>query len=635
MVGTQYHLGLSNGVQSYGYLLQNQGGTGPVFKESTNITDKQALVQYSSTQLIDRDIAFFPRVTQGDFSGGSLQTVFIEPTQYYDSDLEIRTPGYLTLRPGWSRVQLVTGLGSPTPQSVSWKNAVWTCFGNGTTVYGSNGATLSPGLTAKFLATDGYALFVGDGVTAVNFSFDGSVWTNLANATGAIQQMWIIAQGTNGRFLYYTNILNSNSPDIAHSLFKLDLNVATPAPPIAVPTGGMKVNIVDICEYQNGIAILANDGQVLGDSSVWYHDGQNMTRIVGLSEYQGSGICNTLGNLYVTAQSIGQFEGPVLLKIQSGSFDIVARWSSPLATQTTADIGSPVSSGQYVYYTLTAPQINNVTPRSYVAVTDTITNASSHLGNLDSIDSPLVQGPRQIACVGRAVTFPMINAGTGFLQFQTNQSTIAGGNLYSASGTLVGSKFDFQTPGISKRFRNIEVIHNNPLAVGQSVTLQMFVDQDPVQYTSGLTPTATVTNSTVGSTLTRVVAGADTVGRTLYPVIKLAGNGGNSPSVNRLSVEVGGSWVWELYLDCTSTRRLLQQQSEDLQGVTGKDLYYMLRNAYENGTHLTLLLAEGVSYVVTIESLQADAPNYSDHLQSTVRADQEWLVHAILKQTVL
>lgn len=632
MVGTQYSIGIGNGQQSFGYLLQNQSGTGPAFKESSNITDKQALIQYSSPNLIDRDITFYPRVTQGDFSGGALQTVLIDPTQYYDSDLEIRTPGYLTLRPGWARNQIATSVGTPVPQSITWRSSVYTVLGT-TSVYNATGGTSSPGITAKFIATDAYSMYVADGTNNINLSLDGSTWSSLSTATGALQQMWPVLQGTNGRFIYFTTILNQNPPDIAHSLFKLDLNAG--GSPISVPTGAMRVAILDICEYQNGIAILTNDGQVLGGCEVWYHDGQNMTRIVRLDEYQGSGITNCLGNLYVTGQSIGQFEGPVLLKIQAGSFDIIARWSSPLATRTSAMVGAPASSGQYVYYALASPQINNVTTTSYIAVTDTISNASSHIGSLDGLDAPLTQAPRQLACVGRAVAFPMLNGGNAFLQFQTNQSSIAGGNLYQTTGTMVGSKFDFQTPGISKRFRNVEAVHNSPLASGESITLQMFVDQDPVQYSSALTPTATVTNSTAGSTTTRVTAGADIVGRTLYPVIKLIGNGANTPSVNRLSVEVGGSWVWEFYLDCTSRRRLLQQQTEDMQGVTGKDLYYLLRNAYENGINLTLYLAEGISYPVAIETVEATTPAYSDHLQSSIRADEEWLVHVILKQTTL
>src|SRR5262249_21157162 len=213
-------------------------------------------------------------------------------------------------------------------------------------------------------------------------------------------------------------------------------------------------------------------------------------------------------------------------------------------------------------------------------------------------------------------------------------SRLPAGNLYVTSGTLVGSKVDFGTPGIPKRFRRIEAVHNKPLATGESVQIKMFSDADPVGYTAALTPTATITNSTVGSTRTELTAGADTVGRTLYPVLVLGGNGSSTPSVNRSAVEVGGTYTWPFELDCTNQRRLLNQSNIDPQGVTGKDLYYMLRNSYENGNLLTLFLAEGVSYTVTIESLDGHNPAYLDHQGTPVKADEEWLVKAVLKQVV-
>ena len=99
-------------------------------------------------------------------------------------------------------------------------------------------------------------------------------------------------------------------------------------------------------------------------------------------------------------------------------------------------------------------------------------------------------------------------------------------------------------------------------------------------------------------------------------------------------MEVGGTYTWPFELDCTNQRRLLNQSNIDPQGVTGKDLYYMLRNSYENGNLLTLFLAEGVSYTVTIESLEAHNPGYIDHQGTPVKADEEWLVKATLKQVV-
>jgi hypothetical protein len=441
--------------------------------------------------------------------------------------------------------------------------------------------------------------------------------------------MWLVNQGTNGRFLYYSNNSGNDINSGADALYKIDMTSVGPG--VLVGTNLTRFAIKDVVEYQNGIAILTNDPGGTG-CDVWYHDGVNMTRIVRVNQYNANGMCVCLGDLYLTAQSTGQFEAPVLIKVSSGSFEVVVRTGSPLASLTSASVGAPESSGQYVCFALSNPQLAGVTTTNYVGVYDVVSNAYSHLGNLDSLDSPPVSGVRQLAFNGRGASFPMVSSGNGSLQSQTNSSHLPAGNAYASSGTMVGSKFDFSTPGIPKRFRRIEAVHNKPLASGESVKLQMFVDADPVGYTSALVPTATVTNSTLNSTITQLTAGADTVGRTLYPVMVLSGPGTSTPSVNRLAVEIGGTYMWDLNLDCTNKRRLLEQSKEDMQGATGKDLAFLLRNAYENGTLLTLYLAQNVSYTVTIESLELVSPGYVNHQQLPVKADEEWLVHAVLKQ---
>src|SRR5215467_7120984 len=158
-VGGLYHIGLSDGVNSFGYILQNWGGTDQrsSFNESSNVTDKQALTQYSSQALIDRDLAYYPRVSQGDFSGGELQEVFIDATREFDSDLEIRTPGYLMLRPAWQRKLLTNNASGSTVQSVAWNNDVWTGFTHTTgQLYNSNAVVFNPApaITCAFLDTD-------------------------------------------------------------------------------------------------------------------------------------------------------------------------------------------------------------------------------------------------------------------------------------------------------------------------------------------------------------------------------------------------------------------------------------------------------------------------------------------------
>src|SRR5207249_8184569 len=142
-----------------------------------------------------------------------------------------------------------------------------------------------------------------------------------------------------------------------------------------------------------------------------------------------------------------------------------------------------------------------------------------------------------------------------------------------------------QTPGITKRCRRIEV-HHAPLNAGEAILVEAFVDTDPLAFTTALAPvpaTATASNNTVRSPLTAMTFGADTIGKTLYFAIRLtAGNGQlTSPRVSYVSIEVGGTWTWDVTLACTSRRQLLGSTEQDTQGVTGKDLAYLLLLAYE------------------------------------------------------
>src|SRR5215471_4924333 len=393
-VGGLYHIGLSDGTNSFGYVFQNWSGSDQrsAFNESSNVTDKGALTQYSSQALIDRDLAYYPRVSQGDFSGGLLQEVFIDNTREFDSDLEIRTPGYLMLRPAWQRKQLTTGVGGAVPQSVNWKSDVYTTFG-GANCFNSAGTSFAFGITAKFIATDGFNLVASDGVNNVVLTADNSTYTTVSTNTGTVQQIWIVEQGTNGRFVYLNKINVQAGGQTVNNLFRIDLNGSFPQTPTQISTGNNSVQIVDIAPYQNGIAVLANDPSGSG-FEVWYHDGVNMTGIVRVNEYNATGIALCLGDLYVTAQSVGQFEAPVLIKISAGSFAVVVRTSSPIANFTSATIGNPQSSGQYVAFSLVNPQINNVITTAYVGVYDVISGAYSHLGSLDTLDAPQAAQPR-------------------------------------------------------------------------------------------------------------------------------------------------------------------------------------------------------------------------------------------------
>src|SRR5262245_36727088 len=105
-VGTKYHvgIGITDASQTpaqviYGYCLVQ----GTKLTQRIATRDRDQIIN-SSSLINDRDLVTYPRVTQGDSSKGILQTTFIDPQRVWDTDLELRVPGYLQLRPAWTRI---------------------------------------------------------------------------------------------------------------------------------------------------------------------------------------------------------------------------------------------------------------------------------------------------------------------------------------------------------------------------------------------------------------------------------------------------------------------------------------------------------------------------------------------------
>lgn len=632
-VGQRYQCGLSDGTRWYGYMFEPTAGKDGGFHWKTDTTTKEALTQFSSQQLIDRDLAFFPRVTDGDFSGGGYQEVFLDPRKYFDSDLEPNIPGFLELRSSWTRV---TKNVTPTiGEVVAWKGDFWFTGGeaNGN-VYSANGGTTTVPFAAAVvnLDTDGQFLYAGFG-DRLRRSSDGVTWVTVsATLNGTAARWWVVNQGTNGYFAYY--LVGANT------LYKIDLTLAFPVAAGSqpqVPTGGNQFQIVDIAPYQTAIAISTNDQQGSG-CDVWFHDGTNMTRIVRVDGYLGQGMCAALGNLYLGAYAVGQLNSPELIQIASGGLTVVAKPGSPfpLAGQSCFQ---PRASSNNVYWPLVAPSIKGISSANVVILQYNLqTGAVSHLPNLDTLDGFLVNaaGFRGMAVLGDNVAGVFSTTGTNLVcQYQT----WAFGTLtYSQSGWLASSHIDFGTPGIVKRFRRLEV-HHAPLNAGEQIFVECFVDQDPLAFSTALAPVPAGqtggTNAQVGSTLTSLLVNQDTVGKTLYFAIKLtAGTGGlTTPRVSYVTIEVGGTWVADLNLACTQRRKLLTQE-DDSQGATGADLIYLIELAYENGNLLTFYHPNGQTYTMAIETSDRWNPSVTSRMASQENRplDEEGIVHTVLRQ---
>jgi len=335
----------------------------------------------------------------------------------------------------------------------------------------------------------------------------------------------------------------------------------------------------------------------------------------------------------VAGFAVGKTTTPKLFKVDAGTYDEVVIPGSPFPAANQSCL-QPRASGRFVYWPILAPSIKGISNGVGVVLQlDVLTTAVSKLPNQDATDFTTTGGLlRNVAVLGDNVACIWVNGTTGVLQYQL---PAFGTIKYQATGWLASSHIDFATPGVHKRFRRIEV-HHSPLAAGEAIDIECFVDQDPLGFAIALAPVPTSQagghNATVGSTITSLILGSDTVGKTLYFALKLtAGTSQNTtPRVSYVSIEVGGTWVVDVQLACTSRRQTLSQEW-DTQGASGADLAYLLFLSQENGNLVTFYHRNGQTYTMAIESLDAWNPSLLATQESRPQ-DEEYVVHATLRQ---
>jgi hypothetical protein len=642
LVGNSYHIalgsttpGLSSPDRIYGYMLRE----GTSFEELNDIKTRDRLVQTAGPNLIDQNIVNTPRITDGDFSGGMLQVNWLSPNRYWDSDLDIRTPGELLLNPAWDRKTVAATGATRVTQVVNFKGDPVLLYAGHNIPIGPGGNLYSNfGSAVTLIDTDGPTLYASDGVNNLKSWAGAGVWNTISSATGPILQMWCINQGTSGHFIYYT-------PDNV-TLLKVDLSNNTIG--IAVPLGGTQYNIVEVVSYLAGVAILTNDsGHPAVGFDLWYHDGQNLQHIIRVNGYTGTGMCAALGTLYLTARSTGGFESPILASVSAGEFLILARADTPELNFTLSITGGMVSSGQYVYFTLSAPKLSGIAVATVVLVYDVLSGALWHYGNLDANDfnnnQPGSFDPqvRRFCAVGRAVVVPEVIGGQAYVRYQANQNdgNLTTAKVYAPSGWLFSSRFDANTPGIDKLWRRL-IVHHTALNAGESVLIKAFLDTpNPTKVTTSTAPVpagATITNATVGSTSTVLTMPSRSIAPDLNFALQLTAGTSQltSPIVYYVNIELSVSWTWRFTVDCSSRIRMLNGE-EDQQGLRGKDLYFLVRNAWEAGQPLTFHHPNGQSYNALIEEAHFESLSPHNVVTPEGPADLEGYWTLTLRDAVL
>jgi hypothetical protein len=654
-IGTKYHVGIGitdpvAGLIMYGYCLVQ----GTKFTQRINTRDRDQIIN-ASAQITDRDLVTVPRITQGDASKGILQTTFIDPARVWDTDLDLKTPGYIQLRPAWARVTKGLTPGAVRQILAFAGDFAYTFAESNGNVYLANAGTSSSAAGGAVLSldTDGQFLYAGTAAalwrTGQNFA---GGWTQLVNGVnGTPRQWWVMNQGSGGYKAYYV------TGD--QTLYFHDLTQAFPqGAGAAVLVGGVNdaVHITDIVEYQNGIAILTNDiaNPTLGTGfDVWYFDGANTTRILRYEGYQAHGLCVCLGDLYVSSHASTRRSTPVLARVTTGTYTPVVEPGVPGNYTALQEALQPRSSSRYVYWPLIAASLQSDTTKAanFIVQYDVITGAVTRLPVLDNLDfsgaagASLDFGLRQVAAIGASAALIFSSGSTGYVQYQ--RGAFEDVVIFQTAGLFVTSRSDFNTPGIVKQFRRV-TLHHAPLRTGESISVEAHIDQDPAVYTTALAPSpagATVLNNTVGSIVTVLNLPQASLGHAMYRVWRVNGpnTGATTPTIFYETIEMTTGWTWEMTLECTNRRKNLNvtgsgEGGDDVydQGLRGKDLYFLLNNGYENAQPVTLWHPNGQVFTATMDDFQADMENPALGRQAVDHdpLDFDSHVRVVLKQTL-
>jgi hypothetical protein len=645
-VGRQWHLAIGSldGTRLYGYNLVRDNSTPWPFDEDTDTRSRDQLVA-ATPALTDRDLVTYPRETQGDYSGGGNQYEFIQPNRFFDGNLDIRIPGHLKLSSGWRRVSTgalvggglepqISGTTAVLSPKTSIRSAIVLSFGEtdgGWYTY-LDGLLTRQGaifggqpLPSRFIQADGQAVYISDGLNRIaRVDTPNATDGVLASGVGAHHGMWVVDRGSGGYYLYIARAVGGG----AHDLQIFDLSVAPPIPPTTLPFGSKFHTIQDVCGFGPGIAILV---QTNTGCQVWQSDHTTTSLLADFAGYTSWGLTNSLGTLYITLNPMYGGGPAVLASIASGTVSFLLNLGDITSEFTGVRLGAPTVGGQRIYFTVIPGTIGGLPPppyaQQYVGCYDTLTRAYSHRSQFDQGGSDLPGlPPRSLLGVGDGVAMVFASAGVGYVQFET--STLLDFNptsaIFSQEGYLITSRYDFNTPAVSKLLRQL-VVRHAPLQTGESLQLTLWADEPPERVYQAAPLAGPVANAVVGSTESNLLFPIASLAKSVFVRVDLFAGGGGSqattPIIYDISVEIGVPFVWTLTLDCSHDLAQLDQRPDDFK-LRGQDRYALLRNAQLNGQYLVLVHPTGVTWKVAVERVHTRA--FSPFKENTPNTKQDF-----------
>lgn len=564
---------VSNAVVMVGYVLTNQGQ----WQESTNLQDEQHLVQIASPSSSDR-FARYPKVSQGDWSGGERQLIFIDPTKYYAStQLDCSRPGHLR---NWGLYSTITSgtlsfkgraLSSDT-SNVYWMTTTpslqWVASGGG--------AVTTTSIT-------GAAKDIVRGSDHIYYATASGVWQFIAPSTINQVTNEVVAAGTNGH-----GVMGTFNGSLYYAVTASSVSTVRAAT-YPLPGAGAGTLEATIPQMEGLIGTLSDSSQGLlwatattpsTYTSFFSFDGVNVNFIGKLPGVAVVDSCEANGVVYVlcAAQNpIGQWQ-PVIVQVSGSTISLFDdyRIVDPAFQANTTLLGGRLDSDG-VFLFMFFPGLD---AKQY----------SLRTQGVYDVGLPTLGAAANQAHLGTGLS------GVGFAEIVGNDTT----HVYLAAqqtnpnmdGTMTTSWFDFDTPLVDKLFTSIEFVMNtavDPSALSVSYGVDSSTSFQPLTTlvsTSFNSLICYLPRSTIG---TRV--------RFRFTLLHAATSG--TPDVQLISVSAKLARVWQLTVAARRESIGARLGDRDPQNLTCTQLIANIRNIYD--------LADGQCFVYVPDPTIDDA----------------------------
>ena len=574
-VGDRYDVGIGSPdpdtgvVNMVGYVLAN-GGT---WQESTNLQDEEHLVQIASPSSSDR-FGRYPQVSQGDWTGGERQFLFVNANQYYQStQLNTSEPGHLTINGSYLSYNIPNGVSTPlnSTRTVSIGNKLVFFLGqNGATYYVSS-------LNLNTFAVATLALSGGQGVpqelteTADFQSYMGTstgIWgvvqpSGTITLTQATNDAVALLQGSsqavfNGALWY---LVGSSAPN------KIN-NVTYPLPGAGAGVTQytafqMEHLIQSLGRGPNGL-VFATGGTTGLTWNLYEFDGVNAT-LIGRITGQVQDICEANGTIYVLAYGTGKtpvnIPVPVIYSVSGSTVSVFDDFRNvdaaflPVSAQTNGRLDSD---GLWLYF-----WTSGLSVKRYRLTT----------GAISDVGNPLcvrgISGARSGCALGDG-SFVEIESGTSLVTAYINNVQA----IPNVNGSLTTSWFDFDVPSVRKSFSSIEFTMNS--AVDPTALAVSYQTDASLGFQA-----LTVTTSLGGDKLICYLGAGVIATRIQFQITLLYQANNGPPDLNGYTVSGKLTRVWQFQVACRSQQQDRASGTEDPQGLTSQQLLANIRNAYD------------------------------------------------------